>query len=369
LLIGERHSAEHFRAKSVPKMAVIHLTDLGIRSLKVGTYFDERTPAFGIRVGKNTKTWIVLKEPNRTKLRIGHYPSLSLADARKKALVALGSPHEASTAPTFPKAREQYLSQGQWRPHSRYEITRTLNRHFHWTKTIDKISSRDITEAIEKIEASSEAAHAFKDIRSLFNWCVPRYIKISPCAGLKPPARYIPRERVLTDEELCAVWRAAEAMNNIYGTTICLLILLGQRIGETSKINKEWIDKDLNLTIPAAITKNGKQHTIPVPKMAAPLIEKLGPFVGYGKCKARLDKISGVTNWTHHDLRRTYATNMQKLGVRLEVTEMLLNHVSGSRGGIVGVYQRHTYTDEMRAAVSGWEKRLTQLFAHAGLVS
>ncbi|HZM07445.1 MAG TPA: Arm DNA-binding domain-containing protein, partial [Methylocella sp.] len=132
---------------------MIRFTDISLRTLKVGFYLDERTPAFGIRIGKNRKTWLVLKEPNRTKVRLGHYPAISLADARKKALVALGSPHEQTFAPTFPDTRTEYLAQGKWRPYSRYQVTRTLTRHFHWTKTIDKITHRDVAEAIEVIKA------------------------------------------------------------------------------------------------------------------------------------------------------------------------------------------------------------------------
>jgi hypothetical protein len=189
----------------VPK---IRFTDLSIRSLKEGLYFDERTPSFGIRVGRNRKTRIIVKEPNRTKVRLGHYPDLSLADARKKALVALGSPLEPTSALAFPEARQQYLSQGKWKPKTRYETTRTLRKHFHWTKPIDKITPRDVLEIIDAIEAPSEATHAFRDLRGFFNWCVPRYIKGSPCAGLKPPANYVPRERVLTNDELRKVWRS-----------------------------------------------------------------------------------------------------------------------------------------------------------------
>jgi hypothetical protein len=70
--------------------------------------------------------------------------------------------------------------------------------------------------------------------------------------------------------------------------------------------------------------------------------------------KRRLDKASGVIGWTLHDIRRSVATGLQRLGVRLEVTEAVLNHVGGSRAGIVGVYQRHEYAEEKRAALERW---------------
>ena len=82
--------------------------------------------------------------------------------------------------------------------------------------------------------------------------------------------------------------------------------------------------------------------------------ELRGRFNGFSKAKAALDEASGVKDWRLHDLRRTLATGLQKLGVRLEVTEAVLNHVSGSRAGIVGVYQRHEWAEEKRAALNAW---------------
>jgi integrase len=79
-----------------------------------------------------------------------------------------------------------------------------------------------------------------------------------------------------------------------------------------------------------------------------------GPFNGWSKAKATLDGKSGVTGWRLHDLRRTVATGLQRLSVRLEVTEAVLNHISGTRGGIAGVYQRHDWAEEKRAALEAW---------------
>jgi integrase len=343
----------------VPKT---RLTDLAVRSLPEGLYLDERTPSFGIRVGKNRKTWIVIKGPSRTKVRLGYYPELSLADARKKAFISLGSPLEpaSASAPPFPEARERYLAQGKWKAMTRKETTRTLTKHFSWTKTIDKITHHDVTESIEAIKKPSEATHTFRDLRGFFNWCVPRYIKHSPCAGLKPPARYVPRERFLSDDELMKVWEALG--DDAYSVVIKLLILTGQRLGETAAIQRKWLDGTI-LTFPAAVTKNGREHRIPLPSLATPLISQVRSFTGWGKAKARLDERCGVTGFTHHDLRRTYAANLQKLGVRLEVTEALLNHISGTRAGIVGVYQRHDYMGEMRQAVDAWEAWFTALLS------
>jgi hypothetical protein len=198
-----------------------------IRTMSEGTYIDDRTPSFGIWVGKHRRTWFIIKGANRTRVRLGHYPALSLSEARRRALVALGTPHHPSTAPLFSEARSEFLAQDRWKRSSAEEITRLLTKHFNWEKTLDKITPADVTAAIDAIPAKSEAAHALKDIKTFFNWCVPRYLPHTPCTGIKPPARYIPRERLLSMDELAAVWRAAETMNQ-YGRQVQLLILTEQ---------------------------------------------------------------------------------------------------------------------------------------------
>jgi hypothetical protein len=213
----------------MPKLA---LTDMAVRTLATGTYFDTKTPAFGIRIGKHRRTWIVLKGAKSTKLRLGHYPALSLAEARRKALVALGSPYHRPTAPTFPEALDEFLERhgSTLRPRSKREITRTLRRHFHWKKTLDQIMHNDVAAVIDGIEAKSEAAHALKDIRTFFNWCVPKFIPYSPANGIRADYKYIPRERLLTDLEVKKIWDAAAKIGN-YGTVIRACITTGQRIG------------------------------------------------------------------------------------------------------------------------------------------
>jgi integrase len=292
-------------------MPTIRFTDIGLRALPEGFYFDERTPGFGIRIGKKRKTWIALKEPNRTKLRIGHYPDLSLADARRRAMVAIGTPMESrAKAPSFPDARQLYLDQGNWRARSRHQVTRNLTRHFPWQTTIDKISHEDVAEAIAAIEGRSQAAHAFKDIRSFFNWCVPRYLKSSPCAGLRPPTQNPPRTRVLSNEELRAVWNAAAAYGAPFGSIVRLLILTGRRRGEIAALHSEWVKDDV-IVFPAEITKNARVHVFPPGEMALSIIRQAAregllfqargsdlPFSGFAASKKALDANSNIEPWS-----------------------------------------------------------------------
>jgi hypothetical protein len=120
-------------------VAILRFTDLSLRSLSQGIYYDERTPAFGIRIGKRRKTFFVVKDQTRSKITLAHFLDTSLAEARKKALLALGSPLVKTSAPTFPEARAEYLAQGKWKTNSREQITLQLNR-FNSTKPIDQIT-------------------------------------------------------------------------------------------------------------------------------------------------------------------------------------------------------------------------------------
>jgi len=151
-----------------------------------------------------------------------------------------------------------------------------------------------------------------------------------------------------------------------------MAILTGQRRDEVAGMT--WAELSDNAwTIPASRTKNGATHIVPLSAQTQDLLRSppqfgelvfpglRGPFNGWSKAKAALDVKSGGTNWRLHDLRRTAATGLQRLGVRLEVTEQVLNHVSGSRAGIVGVYQRHDFALEKRAALDAWGNHVLAL--------
>ena len=357
-------------------MPVAKFTDLAVRSFSEGVYFDEKTPGFGILIGKRQKTWLVVRGRGRVRTALGHYPELSLADARRQALVAIGTGYVPSPSTGFQKARAEFLEKhgATLRPGSKAETQRILLRHFDWQKSLDKITHQDVVAAIEDIEKPVERAHAIKHLRSFFNWCIPRYLSSNPCVGIKQP-RQRSRERVLSDDELRRIGKRADEIGYPVGQITKLLILTGQRRSEISHLRWEWITD--TITIPAHIAKNGRTSTIPLGAMAREVIYSVPPkedllfpkrgkpdegYRGFGKGKHKLDECR-VTSWTFHDCRRTFATNMAKLGVRLEVTEKLLNHVSGSTGGIVGVYMKYNFAQEMKAAIDLWEQKLASIVA------
>jgi integrase len=152
-----------------------------------------------------------------------------------------------------------------------------------------------------------------------------------------------------------------------------MLMLTAQRRHEVADMAwSELSDDRSTWTIPASRAKNGQDSIVPLAPQVQAIVEaapryavnalcfpgERGAFSGWSKSKVRLDRDSGVKDWRLHDLRRTAATGLQKLGVRLEVTEAVLNHIAGSRAGIVGVYQKHTWADEKRAALAAWGARV-----------
>ena len=219
--------------------------------------------------------------------------------------------------------------------------------------------------------------------RAAFAWALKRgMVHANPFAHLPVAKSIAKRERVLSDAEIGDVWRAA--VSAPYGTIIRLLILTGQRRGEVAGMTWGELSDDLSTwTIPGERTKNGAVHVVPLSEPARALLRELlpgdinetkrvapdalvlpgaasTPFSGWSKAKAALDRAvadargASLAPWSVHDLRRTVATGLQRLGVRLEVTEAVLNHISGSRAGIAGVYQRHDWATEKRAALDAW---------------
>ncbi len=231
---------------------------------------------------------------------------------------------------------------------------------------------------LDGIESKSARAHALKDIRTFFNWCVPRYLPSSPAVGIKME-KQPSRDRVLSDAELKAVWIAAEQMGQ-FGVIVKLLILTGQRRTEIGSLKWDYIKGD-RITLPPEVTKNGREHSFPLSQAGSGSLSShtavspsrpfgflfsasspaTSSFSAWSKSHAQLLKLSGTSGWTLHDLRRTFATNLAALGVRQEVTEKLLNHVSGQVSGVAAIYNRHSYWNEQVAAMQAWETKLLSI--------
>ena len=181
---------------------------------------------------------------------------------------------------------------------------------------------------------------------------------------------------MLTDSELVAIWNAAPASD--YGRIIKLLMLTGQRRDEIASLRWSEIDGDA-LTLPAERTKNARPHIVPSSPQARGVLDETPERVGqthvfgcgktgynnFSRAKERLDEASGVQGWVVHDLRRTVATRMADLGVQPHVIEAVLNHVSGHKAGVAGIYNRSSYSVEKRAALDLWGSHIQTVLAQA----
>jgi integrase len=250
-------------------------------------------------------------------------------------------------------------------------------------RRVQEITKRDVIALLDTVRdrAPVMANRNLAVVRKLFNWCLARdVIQVSPCTLIEPPAPERSRDRILTDDELRLVWNATGADTSPFGPLVKMLILTGQRLAEVGGMRWDELDLESKLwTLPAERVKNGERHEVPLSDAAVEILEALprikttAGFVftttrnaavsGFSRAKDRLDAAVKASlprgakppeHWTFHDLRRTMASGMARLGIQLPVIEKVLNHSSGSFRGIVGVYQRHSFADEKRQALDAW---------------
>jgi integrase len=334
------------------------------------------------------------------KYTVGPYPAIDLKTARALASQALRAVAEGrdpgrekiatrnerlDTVEAVAKQFVELHCRRANRPRTIEGTQQLLDLHVlpRWRRRlITDITRRDVLDLLDGLVADGRpvaANRALTAIRKMFNWAIGRDIlATSPCAGVKPPTPEQARDRVLSDVELGNVWRAAEELSGPFGALVKLLILTGQRRDEVARMAWREVDLDARLwTLPKERSKNGQPHDIPLSDLAVALLGSQprisDTFVlttdgksaasNYGANKRRLDALlpADMPPWWLHDLRRTVASGMARLGVNLPVIEKVLNHSSGSFGGIVGVYQRHDFAGEKRHALERWGAHVADL--------
>lgn len=345
------------------------------------------------------------------RMTLGAYPVLSLADARQRARDALAAasegrdPAEEVRAAKAPKPEDDRdkigVLIGQY--HKRHlaglksgdVVRRELDRFVvaKWSeRDIHTITKRDVIDLLDDIADSGRVVTANRVrayLNKFLNWAVERdIITASPAMGVKASAKEVSRDRVLNDDEIRWFWSACEAEGFPWGPMGKVLLLTGQRLNEVAQITDREIRGD-TWHLSAERTKNGRAHDVPLSQPVRDLlagVERIAgnpghvftttgktPVSGFYKARATLaeamEKAAAkdhgepveIPRWTFHDLRRTAATGMARMGIPVRVTEAVLNHISGTGGGIVGVYQRHDYADEKRQALEAWSRYVLQL--------
>ena len=360
-------------------------------------YFDRGYPGLALRLSYGGgRSWVFFYRTGGKlrRMTLGTYPALGLAEAREAWREARenaqagrdpAKKRNAASSPTdFKGVAAQWILRDQSKNKSRTIVARLIDVNVlpAWEhRQITDISRRDVLDVIDVIVdrgAVITARRVQAHLHRLFRWAVGRGIVVtSPVSDLPKPGSEIKRDRVLTDDELMAVWHSADGIAWQFRDAIRILILTGARREEIGRL--KWSEVNLEermISLAGARTKNGLPHSIPLSPAAVTILENLprinkSDYIftidgakhvsGWSRAKARLDKDAGIEPWRIHDLRRTVATGLQKLRTPLQVTEAVLGHIAGSRAGIVGVYQRHDYADEKRVALEAWAGHIEAL--------
>lgn len=328
-------------------------------------------------------------------------------DPREQEMAALLAKQEAIRHDRELRLQENDLAfdriAAQWLEHYEHEkgrrpssvtmaqlaVRRYLQPKFGNTP-ITQLAHKDLQAVIDAIPLNKRAMrrNVFAYASVLFGWAARRqYIPANPLTSMEKPQAPISRDRVLDDAELLNVWKATELLPSPWGAFYRLLILTGQRKSEVAGMEWSELSRSTAMwTIPADRAKNKSPHLVPLSASVVAELDSLAgeqdwpkvgyaitttgrtPISGFSKAKRMLDEqIAELgegkqpSHWRVHDLRRTVATGLQRLGVRFEVTEAVLNHISGAKGGIAGVYQRHDWAEEKRAALDAWANYLAHL--------
>jgi integrase len=364
-------------------------------------HFDDALPGFGLRLRGGARTWIVQYKigPRHRRMTLGTVAQYNLDEARNKARIILGRVREgrdpaaekqeavAAIADRCEKHVRSYLA--FQKPKLRASSYHRAERHFldHWkpllAMPITKIDRRVVAQRLTDIVAQrgpAAAGRARAVLSAFFAWAMREgLVEANPVVATNQPYDNKGRERVLSNEEIARVWRAAG--DDSFGTIVKLLILTGQRREEIGGLSWNEIDFAARLiSLPPARVKNGRPHDVPLSGPAIALLRTMPETAGrnlvFGAgarglgsytipkrmLDARIASAGGpMESWCLHDLRRTCATHMAELGVQPHVVEAVLNHVSGHKAGVAGTYNKAVYAREKRAALDRWAEHVMAL--------
>lgn len=381
-------------------MATQKLTDKtlkGLRPPRSGQLdvWDELLPSFGVRVGSTGRKSFIIGTRVKGKFRRitlkPQYPALALADAREQARRIIADA-QSGISPELRKKREEkgtfgavataFMEDFANKHRTRGEMQRKIDvelREWHDTP-ITEIARGDIKELLrEKARSAPISANRLKSLISkIFTWALKEeIIAASPALSLDPPGgieKDRQRERNLTAEEIKAVWGGCEQVGYPFGPLFQMLLVTGQRRGEVAAMKWSQITPE-GWMLPAESAKTKSGHLVPLSSLARDIIgqvPEIGEYVfrsrndkplqGWSNAKERIDGLARIADWHVHDLRRTFATQLRRLGIERLVVSKLLNH---AEGGVTRLYDRYTADPEKTAAMERWANRLREIISGA----
>jgi integrase len=409
------------------------LTDVAVRRLKPPKtgqvdYWDQALGGFGLRIGANGKRTfnvqlrvMVSGKKKDVRIKIGSYPAMALAEARAtaldyKTLAAQGKdPRQTKvdaerrliikSSNTFATVRERFLVE-YGEEHLKDSSLRNYRRALEgddfkgWeARPVSDITGRDVRTLIGAVKARAPTMsnRTLAYLRKMMGWAVEQeIIAVSPCAGVRAIAKEIKRDRILTDDEIQAVWSAFGSAGVEFEVPYKLMLLLGQRESEIIGMRRselttwaEFLGPEIGAAeyrgisgdepvwvIPRERTKGDRENIVPLPPLAQGLIQMVEgngsdilfasaraiskakaenrdvrPLSGFSRSKARIDAASGVSDWRLHDLRRTLRSGLARLRIPSEVARKVVNH---KLSGMDDIYDRYQYLPERRSALFSW---------------
>jgi integrase len=386
----------------------MRLTPITIENLKATKAEGQRSfkvpgfPRLALRINYGGKKTWCFRTRNKSRVVLGHWPEMGIAQAQEAyrlAIAAEGKGESPATVVVKPESVDPFgevmaiwLKRDQADNRTGADVEQRLRNHIlpRWKdRPVASITKREALELLDEIAARTPATarnlHSY--LHRLFQWCAGRdIVKTNVLAGTDKPKAGGSRKRVLSDSELALVWQAADMTPYPFGPIVKLLVLTGCRKSEIAGLRWDEIE-DGAIHLPGDRTKNGLPHSVPLSAEAQAVIASLPhmantPFVfsttgkapvsGFSKWVDRLNvKVTNLNDgdelepWVLHDLRRSTATGLGELGTATDVVELALNHISGSRRGVAGTYQRSKRLTETAAAFVLWGRHISSLVGDA----
>jgi integrase len=376
-------------------------------------YFDshktDRVKGLGLRVrAAGSRTWMFYYRfgGKQARIKIGDAGAMDLGGARKKAReyrVVLDGGEDPrfkkiakqdAAKLTLQKVVDSYLEAraADMKPRALIESTRHLRNdwkplHAYPLASITRQIVADRLRELKKKTAKGRggpvgANRARGTLSALFSWAIGEGLcEVNPVTGTNKNEEST-RDHVLKDSELARIWLACP--DSAYGRIVRLLMLTAQRRDEIGSLRWSEIEhiadpERAQIALPKERVKNGRAHDVPLSDVALQVLqaqhqiagrdlvfgEGEGGYSGWSRSKAALDAAGRVKGWTLHDLRRTAATRMADIGVQPHIIEAVINHVSGHKSGVAGIYDRATYSAEKREALNAWANHLQVAIAQA----